>query len=136
VSGCLDELYNLVSEDFTAQHFITIAFALNAEEINYLTEGVKRLPVKEGGRVHLMFNVMWPLVSDHTNTAQCLIVNFRGGQGVSHFLKEFLAEKESLTPANGIDWAELSEIAERVPEGTISENIEEELKRILKVVHL
>jgi hypothetical protein len=36
VGGCLDELYNLVSADFSAPHFISIAFAFNAAEIEYL----------------------------------------------------------------------------------------------------
>jgi hypothetical protein len=55
VGGCLAELYNLVSEDFSAPHFIAIAFAFNASEIKYITEGVKRFPLQAGGFVHLMF---------------------------------------------------------------------------------
>jgi hypothetical protein len=135
VGGCLDELYNLVSEDFSAPHFISIAFAFNAAEINYIREGVKRFPLEAGGFVHLMFNVMWPKVNPLTNTAECLIVDFRGGQGVRNYLKEFLTGNQRLgSPDNA--WDELTAIAERVSERSLTERIEQDLRRILEATHL
>jgi hypothetical protein len=135
VGGCLDELYNLVSEDFSAPHFISIAFAFNAAEIKYIREGVQRFPLEAGGRVHLMFNVMWPKVNPLTNTAECLIVDFRGGQGVRNYLKEFLTGNQRLgSPDNA--WDELTAIAERVSERSLTERIEQDLRRILEATHL
>jgi hypothetical protein len=131
VGGCLDELYNLVSEDFSAPHFISIAFAFSEAEIKYLTDGVKRFPLQEGGSVHLMFNVLWPKVNPQTNTAECLIVDFRGGHGVRNYLKAFLAEKHRLGYPASNAWDELTAIAERVAERSMTEGIEQDLLRIL-----
>jgi hypothetical protein len=136
VDGCLDELYNLVSSDFSAPHFIAIAFAFNAAEIQYITEGVKRFPLQEGGFVHLMFNIMWPKVNPLTNTAECLIVDFRGGQGVQNCLKNFLSDKHQLAHPSSNDWAELTALADRVPERSLTERIEQDLRRILVGTHL
>jgi hypothetical protein len=141
VGGCLDELYNLVSEDFSAQHFISIAFAFNPAEIKYITEGVKtegvkRFPLQAGGFVHLMFNVMWPKVNPLTNTTEYLIVDFRGGHGVRNYLKAFLTETHGVpTPASNT-WDELTAIAERVSERSLTERIEQDLRRILEDTHL
>jgi hypothetical protein len=136
VGGCLDELYNLVSEDFSAPHFIAIAFAFNAAEIKYITDGVKRFPLQAGGFVHLMFNVMWPKVNPLTNTAECHIVDFRGGKGVRNYLKGFLTETHGVpTPASNT-WDELTSIAERVTERSLTERIEQDLRRILEDTHL
>jgi hypothetical protein len=136
VGGCLDELYNLVSQDFAAPHFITIAFAFNATEIAYLTEGVKRFPLQEGGSVHLMFNVIWPKVNPQTNTAECHIVDFRGGYGVRKYLKGFLTEKHPLAHPASNAWDELTAIADRVSERSLTERIEQDLRRILEDTHL
>jgi hypothetical protein len=136
VDGCLDELYNLVSEDFSAPHFISIAFAFNAHEIEYLTDGVKRFPLQKGGSVHLMFNVLWPKVNPQTNTAECLIVDFRGGQGVRNYLKAFLTEKHWLAHPASNAWDELTAIADRVTERAMTERIEQDLLRILDETHL
>jgi hypothetical protein len=135
VGGCLDELYNLVSADFSAPHFISIAFAFNQAEIEYLTEGVKRFPLQEGGSVHLMFNVMWPKINPRTFKAECLIVDFRGGQGVQRYLKNFLSDKHQLAHPSSNDWDELTALADRVPERALTERIEQELLRILDDNH-
>jgi hypothetical protein len=136
VGGCLAELYNLVSEDFSAPHFISIAFAFNPAEIEYIREGVKRFPLQAGGFVHLIFNVMWPKVNPLTNAAECLIVDFRGGEGVRNYLKGFLTETRRVPAPATNTWDELTAIADRVSERSLTERIEQDLRRILADTHL
>jgi hypothetical protein len=114
--GVLDELYRLVMADPAAPHFITIATTLNQEEMAYLVSGVEQFLLEEGGDVHVMINPCFPVVSPHTDSAQALVCDFRGGKGVRAFLKAFLLEEERQPQADGITWEELREIAAQVPE--------------------
>jgi hypothetical protein len=128
--GVLDELYRLVMADPAAPHFITVATTLNQEEMAYLVSGVEQFLLEEGGDVHVMINPCFPVVNPLTDSAQALICDFKGGQSVRAFLKEFLLEREQLPQADGITWDELLNIASHVPEREKTERIYRDLARI------
>ena len=82
--------------------------------------------------MHVMINPSFPVVSPHTDSAQALVCDFRGGKGVRAFLKAFLLEQERTPQADGITWEELREIAAQVPEREKSERIHRDLARIAR----
>jgi hypothetical protein len=126
----LDEIFSLVMDDPAAPHFITIATTLDQEEMAYLVSGVEQFLLEEGGDVHVMINPCFPVVSPLTDSAQALICDFRGGQGVRSFLKEFLQEQDREPQTNGITWEELRRIASHVPERERTERIYRDLAHI------
>jgi hypothetical protein len=128
--GVLDELYRLVMEDPAAPHVITVATTLNQEEMAYLVSGVEQFLLEEGGDVHVMINPSFPVVSPHTDSAQALVCDFRGGKGVRAFLKAFLLEEERTPQTDGITWDEVRRIASHVPEREKTERIHRDLARI------
>jgi virulence-associated protein VagC len=63
-------------------------------------------------------------------------VDFRGGDGVRTYLKGFLTETRGVpTPASNT-WDELTALADRVSERSLTERIEQDLRRILADTHL
>jgi hypothetical protein len=131
VSAILVALHILVMEDPSAPHFLTIAGSLHPDEIEYIAKGIERFSLSPGGQVHVFFNPADAVVDPATNTAQALLCDFRGGQGVRAFLKGFLAEQSSAPVSTGISWDEVRSVAVQVPELPMAEKIEQQLLRIL-----
>ena len=96
----------------------------------YLVSGVEQFLLEEGGEVHVMINPCFPGVNPLTDSAQALVCDFRGGEGVRAFLKEFLLETERTPQAAGISWDEVRRIAAHVPEREKTERIHRDLARI------
>jgi hypothetical protein len=136
LSSILKGIYELVMEDASAPHFITVAYSLQPDEITYITEGVERFSMNEGGQVQLFFNPIKPIVSSYRDTVQCLLCDFRGGQGVRALLKDFLSEKLTTPTNTGVSWDEVHSLAASVPQCSLSGEIEQEIQRILKPDHL
>ena len=136
ISPIVEEIYTLVAQDPAAPHYITIAFSLTPSEMEEISSGVKRFPLQPGGRVHLLFNTCSPAVSPDTQTAEALLVDFRGGAGVKACLIDFLSEQHRPVLATGFSPAERDTLASQVPERHLTEEIEQELQRILKLDHL
>jgi hypothetical protein len=132
VTPILQELYNLVAEDPAAPHFITVASSLHPDEIEYIASGVKRFPLQAGGRIHVFYNPCWPVVSPVTDMTEGLICDFRGGKSVGEYLSSFLGDKQSTDFSTGFAQADRHALATQVAERSLTEEIEEELLRILK----
>lgn len=135
VSSILKGIHELVMEDASAPHFITVAYSLQPDEITYITEGVERFSMNEGGEVQLFFNPIKPIVSPFRNTAQCLLCDFRGGQGLRALLRDFLSEQRSTPTCTGVSWDEVRSLAAMVPQRGLTEKVEEQINRILKTDH-
>jgi hypothetical protein len=127
---------SMVAEDPAAPHFITVCSYLQQEEMEYIAKGVKRFPLKPGGRVHVYFNPCFPAFSPDDNTAEALLCDFRGGSGVTESLNNFLVEKQDTPLLTGFSQPAQLALAGKVAERRLTEEIEQELTRILKTDHL
>jgi hypothetical protein len=136
ISPIVEEIYKLVVEDPSALHYITVASSLNPDEMTAIATGVKRFPLQPGGRVQVFFNTCYMAVSAVTETAEALLCDFRGGNGVRDVLTGFLSEQHRPALATGFSPAERRALASQVPERHLTEEIERELQRILKLDHL
>jgi hypothetical protein len=136
LSPIVNEINAMLAEDPCAPHFITVAFPLSKEEIEYIDNGINRYPLKSGGQVHIFFNPCFASVDQLTNTAEALICDFRGGSGVQASLNDFLLEKHTTPLTTSFSEAERRALAGKVAERTLTEEIERELARILQTDHL
>jgi hypothetical protein len=135
VRPILTEINNLLAADPAAPHFITVASSLRPDEIEYIANSVKRFHLEPGGQVHVFFNPCFPTVDSLSETAEALVCDFRGGSGVSALLTDFLLEKPSTAVANGFSQADRLALAGQVPERSLTEEIEQELQRLLETNH-
>ena len=136
VHPIVSAIETLVAEDRAAPHFITLAFSLHPEEMDYIREGVRRFPLEPGGRVHLFFNTCYPGYNRDDNTAEALLCDFRGGSGVRSLLHTFLLEKQPASLINGHPRPGQLALTGNVPELHQTEEIEEGLQELLKDDHL
>jgi hypothetical protein len=136
LSPIVDEINTMLAADPAAPHFITVAFSLNKDEMDYIANGVNRYPLDPGGQVHVFFNPCFASVDPVTNTAEALVCDFRGGSGVKACLNDFLLDKHSTPLTNGFSRNEQLVLAGKVAERSLTEEIERELQRILKKDHL
>jgi hypothetical protein len=136
LSPIVDEINTMLAADPAAPHFITVAFSLNKDEIEYIANGVKRFPLEPGGQVHVFFNPCFAYVDPLTNTAEALVYDFRGGSGVRACLHDFLLEKQSTPLTTSFSQTDRLALAGKVAERRLTEEIEQELQRILKTDHL
>jgi hypothetical protein len=136
ISPIVAAIETLVAEDPAAPHFITVCSFLHQEEMNYIDQGVRRFPLKPGGRVHLYFNPCFPKFNADDDTAEALLCDFRGGSGVPACLNNFLLENKATPLLTGLSLPAHLALGGLVPESHLTEEIELELTRILKNDHL